>query len=67
MFNNCHGGFAMRNAIRMKELLASKEMVDVRKLDKEGTLSVGSLSFQICPGSSCESAEQEKIYSHQGV
>jgi uncharacterized protein YecE (DUF72 family) len=24
MFNNCHGGFAVRNAIRMKELLTSK-------------------------------------------
>ena len=31
MFNNCHGGFAIRDAIRMKELLSSKEMVDVRE------------------------------------
>jgi uncharacterized protein YecE (DUF72 family) len=26
MFNNCHGGFAMKNALRMKELLATDEM-----------------------------------------
>ncbi len=31
MFNNCHGGFAIRDAIRLKELLASKEIADVRK------------------------------------
>jgi uncharacterized protein YecE (DUF72 family) len=31
MFNNCHGGFAMKNALRLKELLASKEMADVKE------------------------------------
>jgi uncharacterized protein YecE (DUF72 family) len=25
MFNNCHGGFAMKNALRMKEFLSSEE------------------------------------------
>ncbi len=27
MFNNCHGGFAMKNALKMKELLKEKEQV----------------------------------------
>ncbi len=31
MFNNCHGGFAMKDALRLKELLSSKEMADVKK------------------------------------
>jgi uncharacterized protein YecE (DUF72 family) len=31
MFNNCYGGFAMKDALRLKELLASKEKVS----DKE--------------------------------
>ena len=31
MFNNCHGGFAIRDAVRMKELLTSKEITDVRE------------------------------------
>ena len=31
MCNNCHGGFAMKNALRLKELLASKEMADVKE------------------------------------
>jgi uncharacterized protein YecE (DUF72 family) len=30
-FNNCHGGFAMKNALRLKELLASKEMADAKE------------------------------------
>jgi len=33
MFNNCHGGFAMKDALRLKELLASKEMADVKETD----------------------------------
>jgi uncharacterized protein YecE (DUF72 family) len=28
MFNNCHGGFAMKNALRMKELLKTKKLTD---------------------------------------
>lgn len=31
MFNNCYGGFAIRDAITLKELLATKEMVDIKK------------------------------------
>lgn len=31
MFNNCHGGFAMKDALRLKELLASKEVADVKE------------------------------------
>jgi uncharacterized protein YecE (DUF72 family) len=25
MFNNCHGGFAMRNALRLQEMLGQKK------------------------------------------
>jgi len=31
MHNNCHGGFAMKNALRLKELLAEKTTVDVKE------------------------------------
>jgi uncharacterized protein YecE (DUF72 family) len=31
MFNNCHGVSAVRNALRLKELLATKETVNVRE------------------------------------
>ena len=31
MCNNCHGGFAMKNALRLKELLSSKRMADVKE------------------------------------
>jgi uncharacterized protein YecE (DUF72 family) len=31
MFNNCHGSSAIRNALRLKELLATKETIDVRE------------------------------------
>lgn len=31
MCNNCYGGFAMKNALRLKELLASKRMADVKE------------------------------------
>jgi uncharacterized protein YecE (DUF72 family) len=27
MFNNCHGGFAIKDALRLKELLALKERI----------------------------------------
>ena len=31
MHNNCHGGFAMKNALRLKELLAEKTTGYVKK------------------------------------
>jgi uncharacterized protein YecE (DUF72 family) len=31
MYNNCHGGFAMKNALRLKELLAEKTTGDVKE------------------------------------
>jgi uncharacterized protein YecE (DUF72 family) len=31
MYNNCHGGFAMKNALRLKELLAEKTTGNVKK------------------------------------
>ncbi|OGW36303.1 MAG: hypothetical protein A2Y97_09555 [Nitrospirae bacterium RBG_13_39_12] len=31
MFNNCHGGFAMKNALRMKEMLKTERVRDVPK------------------------------------
>jgi uncharacterized protein YecE (DUF72 family) len=31
MYNNCHGGFAMKNALRLKELLAEKTAGDVKE------------------------------------
>lgn len=31
MHNNCHGGFAMKNALRLKELLAKKTTDDVKE------------------------------------
>ncbi|MBE0426875.1 MAG: DUF72 domain-containing protein [Nitrospirae bacterium] len=30
MYNNCHGGFAMKNALRLKELLGGREIKDVQ-------------------------------------
>lgn len=31
MYNNCHGGFAMKNALRLKKLLAEKTTGDVKE------------------------------------
>jgi uncharacterized protein YecE (DUF72 family) len=31
MFNNCHGGFAIKDALRLRELLTSKESTDTRE------------------------------------
>jgi len=35
MVNNCHGGFAIRDAIRLKELLALKERIFVDGLKRD--------------------------------